>query len=164
MVNVLIPTDFSLGSLDIAAQAAQAVPDKLNIFFFHAFDMPDSLIDAMIKTGARGHNRLVTEDLRLKCRKIKAANPVINNISFRIMYGTTVALFRNFAEANAIDLIVYPENYRFVPAVRESIDPARMFLKSGIKVMRSLTTERERPVESKQATNHAIETNALVLQ
>jgi hydroxyacyl-ACP dehydratase HTD2-like protein with hotdog domain len=139
MTNVLIPTDFTVRTLDIVTAAAQNIPGKLNVFMFHAFDMPDSLIDAMHRTGLNSHYNLITEELRMKCRQIKAACPDVSNISFRLMFGTTVAAFKNFAEANDIHVIVYPAGYSFLPVVRESVNPDRMFLKSRITVLRNLS-------------------------
>lgn len=147
MTNVLIPTDFSLQSLDVILPIARQVDEKLNIFMFHAFDMPDSLADAMRRTGIRGHHNLVTEELRLKCRQVKALCPNVSNISFKLMFGTTVVAFQNFAEANNIQLIIYPEGYKFMPVVRESVNPDRMFLKSMIVVMREI-----RPMQQAETT------------
>jgi len=157
MTNVLIPTDFSVSSLELINLAAQSMPGKMNVYLFHAFDMPDSLADAMIRTGGNGHYSLVTEELRLRCKQIKTANANISNISFRIMYGTTVSAFQNFAEANEINTIILPEEYFFIPVVRDSVNPERMLKKSGITVIRSLNnrktgsslTNAERPIHSK---------------
>lgn len=134
MKNILIPTDFSPGSLDMIATVAAGADAKVNVILFHAFDMPVSLVDAMVRTGANGHYSMVTENLRVKCRKIKTTNQMVGNISFRFMYGTSAALFRNFAAANRLDMIALPENYFFVPVVRESVNPQHMFKKSGIPV------------------------------
>ena len=139
MTNVLIPTDFTVRSLDLINNAVQHIPGKLNIFLFHTFDMPDTLIDAMHMSGIKNYNNLITEELRLKCRQIKADNASINGISFRLMFGSTVAVFKNFAEANNIDVIIYPTGYNYIPVVRESINPERMFLRSGIAVMRNVS-------------------------
>ncbi len=140
MTNVLLPTDFTTDSIACVNGAVKAIPGKLNIFLFHAFDMPDSLIDAMHRAGRRGHSDLITETLRLKCKQVKAAYPVISNISFRVMYGTTTMAFKNFAEANKIDAIYMPRGHKFVPVVRESVNYERMFKKSGIQIVNELTS------------------------
>ncbi len=139
MTNVLIPTDFTAQSLELASKAALRLPGKLNIFLFHTFDMPDNLIDAMHMNGIKNHNNLITEELRLKCRQLKADHANISSVCFRLIFGNTVAVFRNFAEANDIDVIIYPNGYKHVFVVRESVNPERMFLKSGIKVIRDLS-------------------------
>lgn len=142
MKNVLIPTDFTPASLDLIANVAQALPGKISIILFHALEMPDNLIDAIRRAGLKDHNQLISEALRIKCKKLKSMYSNINNISFKIMHGSTPAVFENYAEANDIDLIVYPEGYTFIPVVRESVNPERMFKKSGIELMRRFTPKK----------------------
>lgn len=140
MTNVLIPTDFSLQSLDLVNRATMHIPGKLNITMLHIFDMPSSLSDVTRPGGINGHYNLITEELRNRCRQIRANNANIAGIRFQMMFGTTAAAFRNFAEANAIDIIVYPSDYLFVPVTNSSVDPGSMILRSGIKVLRELST------------------------
>lgn len=139
MRNVLIPTDITLHSLELVSFAARAIPDKINAVLFHAFDMPDSLLDAMIRSHNGGFNSLITEEIRVKCKRLKAAHSNISNISFKYMYGTTKAAFRNYAEANKIDMIVLPDGYSFVPAVRDSVNMIKIMQQSGIEILRDLT-------------------------
>jgi hypothetical protein len=54
------------------------------------------------------------------------------------MRGNTAAIFRNFADANAIDMIYCPEQYVFKPVHRRSVDPVPLFRKSGISLVRQL--------------------------
>jgi hypothetical protein len=145
MTNVLIPTDFTLQSLELITAATQLITGRLNVLLFHAFDMPDSLMDAMHRNGVRSHSSLITEEIRVRSRQIKAAHPEIANIRFLIMYGSSVAVFKDFAAANEVDLIIYPAAYRYFPVVRESIDPDRMFLKSRLPIIRKLAA---RPVSA----------------
>lgn len=135
MRNVLIPTDFSVESVDRIGLVARAIDDKLNVILFHAFDMPGSLVDAIVRNSNNGDYNLVTEHLRVRCRRIKVTHRNVANISFKFMYGTTSYVFNSFAAANKIDTIVLPENYHFTYVVRESVNPVRMFKKSGIEIM-----------------------------
>lgn len=139
MKHILIPTDFSLQSLELVSLTARAVADRINVVLFHAFDMPDSLLDALRRTHNGGYNSFITEGVRVKCKKLKAAHSNINNISFKYMYGTTMAAFRNYAEANKIDMIVLPEGYSFVPVVRDSVNLVKIMRQSGIEILSDLT-------------------------
>jgi len=164
MTNVLIPTDFTTQSLDLIPAAAQQVTGKINVFLFHAFDMPDSLVDAMNRTGLSSHHNLITEELRMKCRQIKNQCPDVANISFRLMFGTTAAVFRNYAEANDIHVIIYPAGYRFTPVVRESVNPDRMFLKSRISIVRNLTGRAKSATQEADKQSIKVQDKNLVLQ
>lgn len=151
MKNVLIPTDFTVNSLDYIAIAAKSVPFKCSIFLFHAFDMPQSLMDAIHKSGLKSHNKLITEELRLKCKKIKSEHSNIVDICFKTMYGTSVNSFRNYAEANDIDLIFLPADYEFKAIVRDSVDPSQMFSKAGISIIREDVSKEYNTAAKKSA-------------
>jgi len=135
MKNILVPTDFSLLSLDQVGIAAKAFKGKCSIILFHAFDMPESLIHTISRTGIKSHYSLVTEAMRLKCRKVKSESSNISEIAVKFMYGTTLMAFRNYVEANDVDFIFLPDDYRFVPVVGESVDPTQWFKKSGVVVL-----------------------------
>lgn len=152
MKRILVPIDFTLHSVDLAALAAKAIDTKVDIYLFHAFEMPDSLAEAM----RMGHTSLMSEDLRLKCKKIKSQNSNVNNISFRPMYGTTDAAFRNYADANQVDMIVLPTWYKYTAANKQSVNPLRMFRKSGIPLLTDLTPiAKEHSATLKQASEIA---------
>ncbi len=146
MKNVLIPTDFSYASLGLIARAALTLKGRFNIILFHAFQMPDSLIDVVSRHSINHHGDYITDGLRIRCKKLKAAYPNIGNISFRIMYGSTLAAFEHYAEANDIDLIIWPDELELVPVNRDSVDPTRMFKKSGIEMLRKLESKKTAPV------------------
>lgn len=151
MKKILVPTDYTQRSIDLAARAAKAIDTKIDIYLFHAFEMPDSLMDAMTNT----HHNLITEELRVQCKRIKGQNANINHISFRALHGTTSVAFRNYAEANEIDLIVLPPEYKFIPVVNKSVNPLHMFRKSGIPILSDLTPiVKEKQVVAKHAAAH----------
>lgn len=157
MVNILIPTDFSAASLDYIGQIAKVIPGKINIILFHALDMPQSLVDAMRRTGMREYGGMVTEELRLKCKRIKAENKNINNISYKLMYGSTLAAFNDYTESNGISIIALPPAYKFAAVVRESVNPKRMFQKSGLPKASSISSLKKMlssPAESKHTADY----------
>ena len=67
------------------------------------------------------------------------------------MFGNSNAVFRNFIDANDIDLIVYPEYYVFRPVHGDSVNPHNMFMKSGTPMLRTFLPRRKadnQPVEN----------------
>ncbi len=54
------------------------------------------------------------------------------------MEGSSAPLFRNFVDANEIDIIVCPDHFQHVPVHKQSVDPRPLFKKSGIRVLREL--------------------------
>lgn len=148
MTNVLIPTDFSNASFQLAKQAILSLNGrKLNITMFHAFEMPDPF-ELLDRCRKKPYQDLVNESFRQNCKQLKDQFPdQVQKICFNCMEGNTAAMFRNFAEANEIDFIIYPEHYQFIPANKISVDPGPLFKKSGIKLITTFHAQ-EKPVEA----------------
>ncbi len=144
MKNVLIPTDFTAQSLQLVNKTAEALKgEKFNIVLFHAFNMPDSITDLMFIGREKIYKGLVTDDFRNQCKKLKNLYfDTIHSICFKYMYGSTVRVFKNFADANDIDLIVLPADLRLQMPHKYSIDPCSFFRKSGITVLDSFDTQQ----------------------
>lgn len=130
MKNVLVPTDFSEASLDIIDKTAKVLAEKVNIYLFHAFDRPSG--KQTIHDLQPKYTNLITETLRQRCRRIKANNKNITNISVKIMHGSNQVVFSNFTDTYKIDLLVLPHKYVYIPPTLESVNPIKLFRKSTI--------------------------------
>ena len=133
MTTILIPTDFTLTSLNMVKDAASRFRgQRLNIVLFHALYMPTDIHDLLF-LPARVPYEKVTEDFRHACTVIKKKNSdVIAQINFRYMYGSTNAVFRNFMEANTIDAIFMPEHIVLKKVYDNSVDLRSLFKKAAI--------------------------------
>ena len=138
MRNVLVPTDFSAASLELVEKTAQALAgESLHIVLFHAFDIPFFVSD-IVRSPTLPYQDLLTEPFRQACCTVKHLFPkTIRSIAVRHLHGNSNAVFRNFADANDIDLIVYPEYYVFQPVHTGSVNPHGMFMKAGIPLLRT---------------------------
>lgn len=147
MTNILVPTDFTGASLQLAIQAVQATAARpANIFLFHAFEMPSSEFDLLDAFRPKPYARAFTDLFRQECKQLKEKYPKeIQTIQFRFMEGSTAALFRNFIDANDIDIIYCPEHYQFKPVDKKSVDPIPLFNKSGVPVVKG-TPAQSKPV------------------
>lgn len=143
MRNVLVPTDFSNASFDLVEKTIQTMGGQtIDITLFHAFQIPFFPGD-LIRNQKQPYHDLLTDAFRNSCKRIKQQHPKqVQRIVFRHLYGNTPAVFRNFVDANDIDLIVYPEPYEFIQVHPDSVNPDRMFKKSGIPLLRQLTPKR----------------------
>ncbi len=143
MTNILVPTDFTPASLQTAELALREAGDSnINIILFHAFELPSSPFD-LIRTGYREPaQELMTEAFRQACRQLKIEYPrQLGKIMVRCMNGNTKALFRNFADANDIDLIFCPESFTYSKIHERSLDPKPFFKKSGIPMLRKASRD-----------------------
>lgn len=145
MTNVLIPTDFTPASLQLAKQAVDVLNLRnVNIVLFHAFAFPENEFDLLRSGHTRPYAGMINEEFRQACKLLKEQNSTaIGKIFFKAMDGNTIALFRNFVDANEIDLIVCVDDYAYVPVHALSVDPRPLFKRSGIKVIRSLEQQEE---------------------
>jgi len=138
MTNILIPTDFTASSLQLAVQAIQSLDARnANIILFHAFEMPSSEFELLAPHRQKPYAGLFTDTFRQECKQLKDQYPkAIQKICFKCMEGSGAGLFRNFIDANEIDLIYCPDHYQYKPIHKLSVDPRPLFKKSGIRVLR----------------------------
>jgi hypothetical protein len=146
MRNVLIPTNFSMATFDLVEKTLQSMGEQpVNIILFHAFQMPFFVSD-MIRNKKQPYHDLLTDAFRNSCKHIKQQYPKqLQSITFKHLYGNTPAVFRNFVDANDIDLIVYPEQYEFQQVHADSVNPDKMFKKCGLPLLRQLMPKRKTP-------------------
>ena len=137
MRNILIPTDFTVKSLQLVTKTLEALDQQpTNIILFHAFDINTQSPDLLLSSRRLPYADVLTDEFRNGCRKIKTAHcRYVNQVNIRHMFGSTVAVFRNFIDANDIDMIIYPNDYVFQKVTPQSIDPEKLFRKSGIPVL-----------------------------
>ena len=149
MTNILVPTDFTSSSLQLAVQAIQSIDARnINILLFHAFEMPSSEFELLDPYRQRPYAGLITDSFRQECKQLKEKySTVLGKINFRCMEGSTVPLFRNFINANEIDLIYCPEHYQFKPVHKRSIDPRPLFKRSGTKVVKEAALQKKAAVK-----------------
>jgi len=150
MTNILIPTDFTATSLQLAVQAIQALDAKnANIILFHAFEMPDSEFELLAPHRPKPYTGQFTDVFRQECKQLKDQYPkAIQKICFKWMEGSGAGLFRNFIDANEIDVIYCPDHYQYKPIHKLSVDPRPLFKKSGIRVLREVITQKETVVNT----------------
>ncbi len=139
MTNVLIPTDFSPASLQVAEQTVRLLNRRIRIVLFHAFEIPFYYQDLIGRKHAPQYEFL-TEAFRQRCRQLKADYPtLVHSLTINCLLGNTVAVFRNFVEANEIGLIIQPKGRPFRKISPDSFDPTKFFARAGVPVLEDFT-------------------------
>ncbi len=155
MQNVLMPTDFTAASFKLIEQALKNCEKKINIVLFHAFALPDSPFDLLTNDYRKTELSFMTEAFRASCKQLKDAYPhMINKITVKCMQGNSAALFRNFAEANDIDLICCPIGYNYLAIHARSINPLPLFKKSRIPQVKEMLKSKEYVFNNKLIFNN----------
>lgn len=152
MKTILIPTDFSLQSLNIIKNAVTHFSDeRLKIVLFHALHMPTDIQDLLFINKQAPHEK-ITEAFRHDCAALKKKHSdVITGITFKSMYGNTPAVFRNFIEANGIDCIYMPEHIMLRNAYPDSVELRSLFRHANVPFITSTVanSQKAKPAFSK---------------
>jgi len=131
MKNILIPTDFSEESLNVLDDyLVSSDDDKINVLFFHAIKLSDSITDLLLLSRRTKEIEKIPQSFRNYCVCIQEEFSKVDTVKFQYFYGHTMAIFRNFMEANAIDLIVYDPLITLAKVSRSSINPYEIIDKS----------------------------------
>jgi hypothetical protein len=141
MKTLLIPTDFTQQSIQsIPALAQGYYPEKVNIVLAHMLKITDNMGELLMLSRRSVEYRQIPDNFYIRCREIENKHGhLINNIAITFFYGSTVAVFNNFLEANNIDIIVAPhDNYQLL--FKNSIDPDMLFQKCGTAVIKQPKT------------------------
>ncbi len=151
MTNLLVPTDFTPGSLKLAAQAINVLNRPVNVFLFHAFDMPFFFQD-MIRPDQQPWQELMNDRFRQGCKQMKEMYPnLIGKIKPLYMIGNTNVLFRNLAEANDIHIIACPAGYQYQKIHPRSVNPVPLFRKSRIALLQEFSLREWNVYEKRTA-------------
>jgi hypothetical protein len=137
MKTVLIPTDFELASLKYLPEVTNRYyPQKLNIVLVHMIKMTDSITELLMLSRRRTEYKKITPEFLKVFNDFKTNHSdVIENIRIEFFYGSTVAAFKNFLEANAIEEVINVTNYEFKLPTKQSIDPTALINKCGQKTI-----------------------------
>lgn len=154
MKTLLIPTDFKLQSLNCIPQLAKQVyPHKLNVLMVHMLGITDSISELLMLSRRSAEYRHIPDAFYKACHEIRSneANNVID-IHIEFFYGNTVAVFKNFLDANGVDAIVNLENYDYELLTEKSIDPAVLIYRGGKTIINAdpalpMATEIAEPKE-----------------
>ncbi|QNK62105.1 hypothetical protein H7F33_16350 [Pedobacter sp. PAMC26386] len=134
MKTILIPTDFNETSVYLSENILKNFKNEpVQIIFFHAYKLTDSISDLLMLSRRSAEYGQIPESFHKACYDFKKTHQEqIAGIGIEYFYGSTMAAFRNFAEANEVDYIYCPESYRFRQISKYSISPESFLYKSGI--------------------------------
>lgn len=150
MKTLLIPTDFNVKSLNcITGLIQQYAPQKLNIIMVHMMKITDNIHELLMLSRRSAEHQHISPEFYNACALLKREHAdSINNIRIEFFYGSTVAVFKNFLEANEVNSIVMLENYTYAMLNKNSVEPAVLVNRSGIKV---INANCDAPVKLKAA-------------
>jgi hypothetical protein len=146
MKTLLIPTDFKLESLNAVSRLVEThYPEKLNIVMVHLLGITDAMGELALLSRRSAEYRLISDEFYNTCTRLKQHHTdTIENIGITFFYGYTMAAFRNFLDANAIDAIVQLDGYDFELLTEKSINPNNLIHRSGKEILLTSTKAVQR--------------------
>lgn len=123
--SILIPTDFSIESLNFVVEAAESAhsDSRINIVFLHCERLQDAIVDLLFYSKRELVDSLKTPAFANACQLILNKYPsVIHSMRFEIFTGHNQRAFENFLVGNRIDEILVPKNHA-LQFGKSSFDP-----------------------------------------
>jgi hypothetical protein len=122
--TILIPTDFSIESLNLLKEAARTTTDEdTRMVLVHGVYLPDSIVDLLFFSKQRLIDELTTKDFKDACRIIKNKyNSQIGALQIELFVGVTQSAFQGFVEGLGVDRVFVPKSYTFKNSSRRSFD------------------------------------------
>lgn len=127
MKHILIPTDFTLSSLNVLRFGADAFNEELTITMLHFMEMPDSITDLLMLPREPSNFNLISPEFREGISLIlNRYGSQIKRIRNDFFVGDGRRQFKNYLEHHKIDTIVFPENYTMSMPSKRSYQPEKL--------------------------------------
>lgn len=123
--NVLVPTDFTIESLNVVKSLLNQQHDGCvyNIVLVHGVRVSDSIADLLFFSKAKLIDSLSSRSFEDACRVIKNKyESSVHAIWSDVFTGNTQTAFATYLRANKIDEIYVPSAYRLVLKDKRSVD------------------------------------------
>lgn len=136
MTNILIPTDFTIKSLNLINKATERFQgQELHITLVHALE-PDHSISGLLMLHKRlGVHRLYTDEFVAACEVLRNKYAsIVRKIKIEFYYGNTKAYRNHFLDARRINAVLLPEDYQLNSPSAASRDQLRIWEKSNCPV------------------------------
>lgn len=140
MKHVLIPTDFSIKSLNVInGIAAKYGGESVKITLLHLMSMPASIADLLLFRRAKMRfEDKVSSEFYEACQVLQNKyTDQIHSLDVKIAYGETKAYLQNFIQANKIDKVIIAKDTVWQKPFKESVNmlPLLAKIKSDIEYM-----------------------------
>lgn len=135
--NILIPTDFSLASLTaVEAFIQQHSGQRFNITLVHFLQLSDSITELLMLSRRSREYEHISPEFEARLNEYRQQYPdQIATIHPEFFYGSTVAVFKNYLEAQKINKIVALQGHEYDKLTQNSIDPSLLLERSGYPLL-----------------------------
>lgn len=136
MKTIVIPSDFSAESIQLAKAIVRNSEEEVRLIFTHLFHVPDDIQDLLFSTYRKKEYDYVSEVFRQECDLLKELySEKFKGYHIEFFYGNKLAAFKNFLEANDASCIAYSQSYGVPKLSKSSIDALPVIKKSGLPLI-----------------------------
>lgn len=137
MKRILIPTDFSISSLNIVKSALEQLEDDAHhITLIVGRESSNSISDLLFYSKEKVLKELITADFIDAIQLIQNRySTKISSISYDVLHSQNKNYIRNYVEANNIELLVLPDQLAFTKRNKKSINLIPILAKLGVNTM-----------------------------
>ncbi|MCF0057049.1 hypothetical protein [Dyadobacter sp. CY356] len=136
MKTVIIVSDFSRESFQVAEKIVSNSTEPLRVLFTHLFHIADDIQDLLFSNYRKKEYEFVSESFYQACELLKSDFPdILKSVEVEFFYGSRLALFKNFLDYNRADFIAFSESYGIPKLAKSSIDALPVIRKAGIPLI-----------------------------
>lgn len=122
--TILIPTDFSIGSLNLVKEAARAVTgESVRLLLVHGVYLPDSIVDLLFFSKQRMIDAMATKDFNDACRIVRHKYySQVSAIQIELFTGFTQSAFQGLVDGFGVEQAFVPKSYPMKASFPRSFD------------------------------------------
>ena len=133
MKHILIPTDFTLGSLAPVQAALAHYPDcRLRITLMNLMEPPTDIMDGLRLSFRNAAEFTIPVEFTAAMQELETAHPErIESVRAGTWFGNTSAYVSNVLSALRVDAVFADSAFRFKPASKKAVNPMQLLRKSA---------------------------------
>ncbi|MCD2448988.1 hypothetical protein GO003_001075 [Methylicorpusculum oleiharenae] len=141
--TILIPTDFSVGSLNLVKQTIDSSNNNtLHFVLTHCLFLPDEPGELLYFSKTELIRSLKSREFNRACKTIRERYPAEKmRITSELFTGLNQTAFNHFIDANQIDEAVIPKQYQPTLNLKSSFNPLPFIRKSRLKITEITVSE-----------------------
>ena len=122
--NFILPTDFSVKSLNLVREALEKFPDtRVNLWLVHGIHLPTSITELLFYSKLRHLNRLQNLEFISACHMIRNKyQNQLESLNVDLINSINPSYINAYMEAREINEVLIPKNFRFKQVERNSFD------------------------------------------
>lgn len=136
MKTVIIPSDFSEESIQVAKAVVSKEKSDVRVIFTHLFHVADDIQDLLFSNYRKKEYEFVSDEFRSKCEELKEMyGSKLKEVKIEFFYGNKLASFKNFLDYNEADYFAYSERNGIPRLCKSSIEALPVIKRCNLSLL-----------------------------